>query len=136
VTDVPEATALLAVCGAHLSGQPLHPVMDSLGAVLVSLTRTAPAYRMVLLSGADHDRPGLIRCRDGGASVEVEVYRVPVAGLGALLVTVGSPLAIGSVLLDDGSLVHGFVCEGFVDDEATDITSFGSWRTYLGAAVS
>ncbi|MFI7585900.1 hypothetical protein ACIB24_02350 [Spongisporangium articulatum] len=137
MTAGPEHTALLAVCGAHLQGQPLHPVLESLGAVLVSLTRTAPVYRMVLLAaaGGDHDRPGLIRCPDGGASVEVELYRLPVAGLGALMVTVASPLAIGSVVLDDGSLVHGFVCEGFAEVGARDITSFGSWRNYLSRPV-
>jgi allophanate hydrolase len=130
-----ESTALLAVCGAHLQGQPLHPVLLQLGAVLVEVTRTAPLYTMVLLSEGAVPRPGLIRCRSGGSALEVEVYRIAVAALGPLLVTVTSPLAIGSVVLASGEQVLGFVCEGFAGAESVDLTQFGSWRKYLAHEV-
>ncbi|HST85352.1 MAG TPA: hypothetical protein VLL08_26665 [Kineosporiaceae bacterium] len=130
-----ESTALLAVCGAHLQGQPLHPMLLRLGAVLVEVTRTAPLYTMVLLAEGAVPRPGLIRCRTGGSALEVEVYRIAVAALGPLLVTVASPLAIGSVVLAGGEQVLGFVCEGFAGAESVDLTHFGSWRKYLAHAV-
>jgi allophanate hydrolase len=137
VSPSPEPAALLAVCGAHLRGQPLHPVLQRLGAELVQVTSTAPVYQMVLIPQGPDDvcpRPGLIRRRGGGGgSLEVEVYRLAVVALGPLLVTVTSPLAIGSLVLADGSTVLGFVCEAFVDEELGDITRFGGWRGYLAA---
>jgi allophanate hydrolase len=129
-----EGSTLLAVCGAHLQGQPLHPVLLRLGAVLVEVTRTAPIYTMVALPGGAQPRPGLIRRRVGGGALEVEVYEIAIAALGALMVTVTSPLAIGSVVLTGGQSVLGFVCEGFAETAAADITRFGSWRKYLAAA--
>jgi allophanate hydrolase len=131
----------LAVAGAHLSGQPLHPFLLELGAVFVCTTRTAPVYRMFVLSGlalpglpSIPARPGLIRCPAGdtsGAAIEVEVYHLPVLGLGRLLITIAPPLAIGTVLLADGSEVKGFVCEGYASGAAPDITHLGDWRSYV-----
>ena len=130
---------LLAVCGAHLSGQPLNPVLRRLGAEFRSVTRTAPCYRMVLIDADDAvpvPRPGLIRRAEGGAAIEVELYRIPAAGLGELVAGIRTPLAIGSVLLAGGESVAGFVCEGYVDSTAGDITAFGGWRSYLAAAAT
>jgi allophanate hydrolase len=134
-------TTMLVVAGAHLAGQPLHPYLVGLGAALLRTTTTAPVYRMVALPAsaavrelpAVPPRPGLIRSGADGAALEVEVYRLPVAALGTLMLTVAPPLAIGSVLLADGSEVPGFVCEGYASDEAPDITHLGGWRGYLEA---
>ena len=123
---------LLAVCGAHLEGQPLHPSLLALGARLVGAAATAPLYRMVALPGLPA-RPGLIRTRSGGGSVEVELYELPAAGLGELVAGLPPPLAVGTVRLADGREVTGFVCEGYAGD-APDITRFGGWRAYLAAA--
>ena len=44
------------------------------------------------------------------------------------------PLAIGSVELEDGSWVKGFICEGYVAEGGEgieDITHLGSWLGYL-----
>lgn len=43
---------------------------------------------------------------------------------------VKAPLAIGDVLLDDGSEVKGFVGESYAVQGMQDITSYGSWRRY------
>lgn len=43
------------------------------------------------------------------------------------------PLAIGSVILEDGETVKGFVCEGHAVEEAEDISAYGGWRAYLAA---
>jgi hypothetical protein len=106
-----------------------------LGAVLVEVTRTAPMYSMVLLPEGALPRPGLIRRRTTGSAIEVEVYRIAVAALGTLMVTVTSPLAIGTVVLTGGRQVLGFVCEGFAATDLADITRFGSWREYLAAVT-
>lgn len=48
-------------------------------------------------------------------------------------------MAIGTVELEDGSLVKGFVCEGFVADGGDgieDITHLGSWVGYLNRLAS
>lgn len=43
------------------------------------------------------------------------------------------PLGIGSVELEDGSWVKGFICEGWVAESpaAREITHLGGWRTFL-----
>lgn len=128
------ARTLLAVAGAHLSGQPLHSDLLGLGARLAATTRTAPVYRMVALPpipGAQVARPGLIRDPVRGAGLEVEVYGIPVAAVGELLLTVAPPLAIGTVSLADGTDVPGFVCEGYAAAGCPDITRHGGWRAYL-----
>ena len=133
------ATTTLVVCGAHLSGQPLNPFLVGLGAVLAGTGRTAPVYRMYALPPVldargrvtAPARPGLVRRGDGGAAVGVERYELPVAALGALLLTVAPPLAIGRLLLADGSEPLGFVCEPYAVATATDITDLGGWREYL-----
>jgi allophanate hydrolase len=40
-------------------------------------------------------------------------------------------LAIGTVQLEDGSTVKGFVCEPEGFSGALDITEFGGWRAFL-----
>jgi allophanate hydrolase len=40
-------------------------------------------------------------------------------------------MTIGTVILADGRLVEGFLCEPIATDSATDITSFGGWRACL-----
>lgn len=130
------AGILLAVAGAHLAGQPLHGDLLAIGGRLAARTRTAPVYRMVALPcgpGVPVARPGLIRDPEAGAAMEVEVYRLPVAAIGELLLTVAPPLAIGTVSLVDGSDVAGFVCEGYAAAGAQDITGYGGWRRYLAA---
>ena len=42
-----------------------------------------------------------------------------------------SPLGLGTIELEDGSTVQGFVCESYATATARDITSFGGWRAYL-----
>lgn len=123
----------LAVVGAHLEGMPSHPELAACGARLLERTATAPSYRLYRLRGGPA-RPGLVRVASGGRTIEVETYRLPLAEVGGFLSTVSAPLAIGTVLLASGAVVHGFVCEPIGLEDAVDITAFGGWRTYVGAA--
>ena len=118
----------LAVCGAHMRGQPLNGQLLGLGARFVRATTTAPAYRLYALPGGE--RPGLVRT-PGGRPIEVEVWRLSAAALGALLARVPPPLAIGTVELADGSQPRGFLCEPHAVADAPDISLHGSWQAYL-----
>jgi allophanate hydrolase len=125
----------LAVAGAHMSGLPLNSQLTMRGARLLRADRTAPSYRLYALPGEGVRRPGLVRVEDG-ASIEVELWELSPAALGAVLAEVPAPLAIGRVELADGSEVTGFVCEGHAAARAEDVTEHGGWRGYLAAALA
>lgn len=130
-TAVPSGQIRVAVCGAHLQGQPLNPQLTSRGARLVQCTRTAPEYRLYALP--DGKRPGLVRVAEDGAAIEVEVWELPGAQFGSFVDGIPAPLGIGKTLLADGSVVAGFICEPSGLDGARDITAFGGWRAYKAA---
>jgi allophanate hydrolase len=56
--------------------------------------------------------------------------------LGSFLGGIGSPLCLGTIELQDGGRVHGFLCEGWTVAGARDISSFGGWRSYLAGLGS
>jgi allophanate hydrolase len=72
-------------------------------------------------------RPGLLRDEDRGSSTAVEIYDLPMEGFGKLVASVAPPLAIGTVELEDGEKVKGFLCESWAARRARDITEFGGW---------
>ena len=121
----------LAVVGAHLSGMPLHSQLTAREARLVQRTRTAPRYRLFAMSGEKPPKPALVHCGEGGNSIEVEVYELEVSSFGSFVADVAAPLAIGSVTLEDGTSVCGFVCEPRALEGAADISADGGWRAYL-----
>lgn len=125
---------LLAVVGAHLTGQPLNGQLTSRGARLVRQTHTVADYLLYALAGGAIPKPGLVRVDPGqGAAVEVEVWEMDHRALGSFMGDVPPPLAIGTLALDDGSQVKGFLCEPHAVQDAADISSFGGWRAYLAA---
>jgi allophanate hydrolase len=123
----------LAVVGAHLSGMALNGELTSLGARLRHPARTAPVYRLYALP--DGRRPGLVRVPEGGASIEVEVWDLPSAAYGAFIARIAPPLGIGTVELDSGIGVPGFLCESYAAAAATEITQYGGWRAYKAAGI-
>jgi allophanate hydrolase len=127
------ATVKLAVCGAHMSGLPLNRQLTERSARLVRACRTAPSYRLYALPGGPPQRPGIVRDRKGKA-IEVEVWEVPTVHFGSFVAAIPPPLAIGTVELEDGEQVKGFVCEAHAMLEATEITELGGWRRYLAEA--
>ncbi|HWD82661.1 MAG TPA: allophanate hydrolase, partial [Kribbella sp.] len=96
----PDGDVLLAVAGAHLSGQPLNDQLVRRGARLAYIARTAPSYRMYLVDGP---RPGLTRTLNrtpaDGPGIEVEVWTMPGPELAGFASTVDPPLAIGPLEL-------------------------------------
>ena len=125
----------LVVCGAHLAGLALNHQLTERAGVLEQVTTTAPCYRLYALPGGPPWRPGLVRVASGGAAIAVEVWRLPLANVGSFLAGIPAPLAIGSVMLADGSSAKGFVCEAIGMDDAEDVTVYGGWRAMLSARV-
>lgn len=122
---------LLAVVGAHLRGQPLHHQLTSRDAGFVRSARTAAGYKLYALGGTVPAKPGLVRDPSGAGLIEVEVFSLGLAAFGSFTAEVPPPLAIGTVALEDGSFVKGFVCEPAALDNAIDITGHGGWRAWL-----
>ena len=125
----------IAVCGAHMSGLPLNRELTERGGRVLRDCRTAPAYRLHALAGGPPFRPGLVRSI-GGASIAVEVWALPRERFGDFIAGVPAPLCIGTVELEDGSTVKGFLCEAQGLAGAADITGYGGWRTYLSSRES
>ena len=121
----------IAVVGAHLSGEPLNGDLVALGGRLRRAARTAPEYRLYALP--DGTRPGLVRLPADGAAIEVEVWDLPTANVGALVDGIAPPLGLGRLHLEDGTEVCGFLCEAHAVTAARDITAFGGWRTWRQA---
>ena len=130
----PAASVRLAVVGAHLSGQPLNHQLVGRGAHLVRSTRTARSYRLYALQGTSPPKPGLVRVDGNGASIEVEVWELTHQAFGSFVAEVPAPLVIGTVELEDGSTVKGFLCEPRALEGARDITAHGGWRAFQSMA--
>jgi allophanate hydrolase len=120
----------LAVCGAHMSGLPLNHQLTERGARLARKCRTAPHYRLYALTDFSPPRPGMMRAAQG-APIEVEVWEVPAAAFGGFVAAIPAPLGIGTVTLEDGQEVKGFLCEAHAVASARDITGLGGWRTFI-----
>jgi len=123
-------TVKLAVVGAHLKDMPLHWQLTSREAQFVGTFETAPNYRLYAMADSVPPKPALVHSGDGG-SIAVEVYEMGVAEFGSFVVEVPPPLAIGTVMLADGSSVKGFVAEPRALRGAEDITHLGGWRAYI-----
>jgi allophanate hydrolase len=121
----------LAVVGAHLHGMPLHHQLESRNARFVRKARTAPAYKLYAMPTTP-PKPALIHA-EGGAAIELEIYELSVDAFGSFVAEVPAPLAIGTVSLEGGGAVKGFVAEPRAMIGATEITSFGGWRAYIAS---
>ena len=122
----------LAVVGAHLSGQPLNKQLTERNGKLVRTTRTAPTYRLYALANTTPPKPGLVRSHEGKAgSIEVEVWELAPLDFATFMELVPPPLCIGTVELEDGEKVKGFLVEPYAIAGATEITELGGWRNYI-----
>jgi allophanate hydrolase len=130
----PCSTVKVAVVGAHLSGLPLNVQLRERGAWLVQTTRTAPCYRFYALANTSPPKPGMVRAAAGeGAAIELEVWEMPVQKYGSFVALIPAPLGIGSIELENGERVQGFLCEPEALRGAAEITQFGGWRRYLAS---
>jgi len=137
-TPAPAAGAdeiAVAAVGAHMSGLPLNHELTRLGARFLRATRTAPYYRLYSLPGGPPKRPGLVRATQGTA-IALEVWAVPLSRFGEFMQGIPQPLGIGTLDLEDGSRVKGFVCEAIGIEGAEDVSRFGGWRAWLATVTN
>jgi allophanate hydrolase len=123
--------ARLVVCGAHLDGLALNWQLKQRGARLVETTSSSSDYQLYALADGPPFRPGMVRVKDGGVSIAVEVWELPSSELGSFLTGIPAPLGLGKVQLADGRWESGFICEPYGLEGATDISHLGGWRAYL-----
>jgi allophanate hydrolase len=124
----------LAVCGAHLEGQPLHWQLADRHAALVERTTTAATYRLYALD-TEPPKPGLVRVSDDGAEIVVEVWSLEPAAFASFVDAIPAPMCIGRVVLASGRDVAGFLCEPAALDGAADITQYAGWVAYREAVA-
>jgi len=123
-------TTLLAVNGTLMRGLALNPNLLAVGATFVREDATDACYRIWSI-GDRH--PAMLRTPGMGASIALELWQVPNAGLARILQNEPPGLAIGKVVLKDGSIVLGVLGEPFLCEGEREITAFGSWRAYTAA---
>lgn len=128
----PPGCLLMAVVGAHLTGQPLNWQLTERKGRLIHTCRTHPDYKLYALKGTVPPKPGLIRVPEfEGPGIEVEIWALPEDTVGSFVNGVPPPLSIGTLRLEDGTLVKGFLVESAATEEAVEITHLGGWRRYL-----
>jgi len=128
----PKGCVLMAVVGAHLTGQPLNWQMTMRKARLLRTVRTQPDYRLYVLPNSTPAKPGLVYSPGyPGKGIELEVWAMPEDTVGTFLNGIPAPLGLGKVLLEDGSSVNGFLCEPAGIVGAREITELSGWRAYL-----
>ncbi len=118
----------LAVNGTLMRGLELNPNLLNVGATFVKEAYTEPAYRLWSINDV---HPAMLRVAEGGVSVALEVWSVPVAGLAIILLQEPPGLCIGKVKLVDGEEVLGVLGEPILCEGQTEITELGGWRAYL-----
>lgn len=124
----------LAVCGAHMADLPLNWQLTDRDGAFVRAAKTSANYKFYALAGGPPERPGLVRTEGSGSQpIALEIWSLPMDHVGSFLAGIPSPLGLGSVELDDGSFVKGFICEASGTAGARDISEFGDWRTYLSS---
>jgi allophanate hydrolase len=77
--------------------------------------------------------------KDTCAAIDLEVWDVPVEKVGHFIQQVPPPLGIGTIQLEDGNLVKGFIGEAWIAEEARkedstiakNITRYNGWLAYL-----
>jgi gamma-glutamylcyclotransferase (GGCT)/AIG2-like uncharacterized protein YtfP len=120
----------LAVNGTLMRGLELNANLLGAGATFVREATTAPAYRLWSI-GDRH--PAMVRVSARGASVAVEVWAVPPAGLVRILQQEPPGLCIGKVRLSDGEELLGVLGEPALCEGQREITEHGGWRAYLAS---
>ena len=146
-----DATVQLAVCGLHMKGQKLEHQLTDLGASFNRNCRSSPVYELYAITDSVNStcKPGMIAVGHAkGKAIELDIWNMPVQTLGQFLMQIPAPLGLGTVFLDDGSTVKGFICEGYVANlssqithdmampgqsslKVENITQYASWKQYL-----
>ena len=122
----------IAVCGAHMEGLSLNWQLKDLGAHFVQKSKTSSYYNLFALTNLNPIRPGLLRSvNQADNSINLEIWSIPKKNFGKFIEYVQPPLSIGSVELEDGKWIKGFLCEKSGTVSAKNISKIGDWREYI-----
>jgi len=125
--------AAMAAPGAALAAATIY------GKLHVSLgePKTEASYRLFVVPDDDHapDRPGMLRANYGGEAIALVRWTMPESSIGNFVASIPSPLGIGKVVLEDGRVAPGFLCESSATAVCQEITTFGDWRSWLAGLV-
>ena len=120
----------LAVNGTLMRGLELNQNLLAIGAQFDREACTAPCYRLWSI----YDRhPAMQRVTSDGSSIALEIWLVPIVGLASLLLGEPEGLAIGRIVLADGTTLLGVLGEAILCDGQREITAYGGWRSYQAA---
>ena len=86
---------------------------------------------MIILENKTPIRPGMIYDNSSKGQIDVEIWSMPVENFGKFMKQIQSPLGIGTVYLEDESIVYGFLCESDYIKNAKEITEMKSWRNFI-----
>lgn len=126
-SEVLSDRVVLGVNGTLMRGLELNGNLLEVNGEFLEATRTAPCYRLWSI-GDRH--PGMIRCSEGGSSIDLELWSLPATGLAQVLLKEPAGLTIGKILLIDGTEVLGVLAEPWLCEGQREITRHGGWRAY------
>ncbi len=121
-------TLKLAVNGGLMRGFADNKIMRDADASFIEEAETEPIYRLFSI-GDRH--PAMLRVTEGGTSIAVEIWAVPVENLGIILTKEPPGLCIGKVPLTNGETVLGVLGELICCESGKEITEYGGWHNYL-----
>lgn len=125
-----ENEILVGVCGAHMRGLPLNYQLLDLDAKFIKEAKTVKGYRMFELTRKKPFRPGMFFDGNSEFYVGLEIWSMPIRNFGKFMKLIASPLGIGTIFLEEGKSVHGFLCEPYYTKGEKEISKYGSWREY------
>ena len=117
----------LAVNGTLMRGLELNQNLLAIDAQFLREAQTEPSYRIWSI-GDRH--PAMLKVKEGGVAIALEVWAVPASGLATLLMQEPPGLSIGKVRLLDDEEVLGVLGEPFLCEGQSEITQYGGWRAY------
>lgn len=121
-------TVLLAVNGTLMRGLELNKNLTGIGARFLREDQTDSCYR---LWSIEDKHPAMMRVKEKGTKISLEIWDVPVEGLVSVLLNEPPGLSIGKVILQDKSVILGVIGEPFLCMDQLEITEFSGWRPYI-----
>ena len=92
--DTTNKTLNLAVNGGLMRGFKDNKILLDVNATFVKEAKTKPIYRLFSI---DDVHPAMMRVKTGGKAIAVEIWAVPLAGIGIVLIREPPGLCIGKV---------------------------------------
>lgn len=111
-----------------MRGLELNDNLTSVGALFVREDKTDSSYRLWSIGDV---HPAMMRVEEGGASIDLEIWKLPRKALASILLNEPPGLAVGKVILEDGSIVLGVIGESILCQGQEEITAYGGWRQYI-----